>query len=84
MNIDEAMDNLAQEIKDYPPWLDRLEFYNKRAYVASECLMGAIVINFGMSAYMILGMHYADQTCVVDLWDRRTDACIRDDSLSQL
>lgn len=63
MNIDVAMDNLAREVLDYPPWRDRLEFFNRRAYLASEFLMGAILVNFGMSAYMILGMHYADQTC---------------------
>lgn len=64
VNIDEAMDNLATEILDYPPWRARLEALNRRAYLASEFLMGAILINFAMSAYMILGMHYTDQTCV--------------------
>ncbi len=52
-------DNLPQEIALYPLFLDRMRNHNKRVYITAELLFGALLVNFALSAVVILRNHCA-------------------------
>jgi hypothetical protein len=64
---DQPEDALPEEIAAYPSYLARLRTHNKRTYVAAEIMFVALLINFVISAVLILGKHYAGRTSVVGL-----------------
>jgi hypothetical protein len=64
---DQPEDALPEEIAAYPAFLARLRAHNKRSYYAAELMFVALIVNFAVSAVLILDKHYAGRTSVVGL-----------------
>ena len=60
-------DNLPQEIQGYPSYLDRLRRHNRHVYVTSELLFVALLVNFVLSAVLILGDHFSGRASIIGL-----------------
>lgn len=61
-------DALPEELLAYPAFSDQLQAHNKRSYLASEAMMAVLVVNFVVSAALILSpAHFAGKTSVVGL-----------------